>query len=275
MSSGAKRLTLKAEYYQQFDMDFACNVPAEGAGGWAQRDVTLSVDHTAVVVMHAWDTGTREQFPGWHRVVEYIPRADRIVREVFPPLLEAVRRSPLRLFHVVGGSSDYYTDLPGYRRTCELDVPPPNRPAGVAPDETWDAIQQFRQKCVLPGLHNVADIDSGFRSVGFPPEARPLDGEYIASTSEQLLAVCRATGVNHLVYIGFAINGCLVFSPAGMLDMSRYGLICSTLRQAVTAIENKETARHELAKQIALWQVSIMFGLVFDVDRFTTALRNA
>ncbi|SVE24368.1 uncharacterized protein METZ01_LOCUS477222, partial [marine metagenome] len=67
---------VQANYYQQFDADFNLDIPGEGYGGWKRAMINLSLDHTAVVVMHAWDCGKREQYPGWHRAVEYIPRAN-------------------------------------------------------------------------------------------------------------------------------------------------------------------------------------------------------
>lgn len=97
---------MRAWYYQQFDADFARDIPAEGYGGWKRAELPIRKAATALVVMHAWDTGTREQFPGWHRAVEYIPRADQILRDVFPPLLAAVRAAGWPIFHVVSGSSD-------------------------------------------------------------------------------------------------------------------------------------------------------------------------
>lgn len=49
---------------------------------------------------------------------------------------------------------------------------------------------------------------------------------------------------------------CLQNSPGGMIDMARYGIMRSVLRDAVTAVENKETAEDELAKEIALWLIA-------------------
>ena len=92
--------------------------------------------------------------------------------------------------------------------------------------------------------------------------------------SHQLNAVCREKGIWHLVYIGFAINWCLLASPGGMIDMSRMGYVCSTIRQATTAVENKETCSEEWAKEVALWRVALMFGYVFDVDPFVAALQG-
>ena len=99
-----------------------------------------------------------------------------------------------------------------------------------------------------------------------------MGDEGIAENAPQLLALCKHHGVNHLIYAGFAINWCLLLSPGGMADMSKHGIMCSALRQAVTAVENRETARHELCKEIALWRVALAFGYVFDVEDFVRSI---
>ena len=266
-------IRLPVSSYQQFDADFACDVPGEGYAGWQQAEVELDLSRTAIAVMHAWDAGTREQYPGWHRAVEYIPRAQAIAAAVFPPLLHAARQHRLNLFHVVGGG-DYYKDYPGYRRASGLaGSQPPLEQA--ASDPSLEALQRFRARHVFVGTHNQADVDAGFRRLDFAPEARPAGDEGIAENAAQLFAWCKAAGVNHLIDAGFAINWCLLMSPGGMLDMSRRGVMCSVFRQAVTAVENKESARGELHKEEALWRVSLAFGFVFDVGAFLNALRAA
>lgn len=269
--SPATSVWLPVSYYAQFDADFTRDVPAEGFGGWQQAEVEFSLRHTAVVLMHAWDTGTRDRYPGWHRAVEYIPRADQICQTVLPPLLAAVRASPLPLFHVVGGG-DYYRRHPGYLHTARLAGPAPAPPAAVATDPSLERLRRFRRDQVFPGAANQQDVARGVTDLGFAAGAEPLAGEAIAEDSHQLLALCRQTGVNHLLYAGFAINWCLLLSPGGMAEMSRHGLMCSVLRQAVTAVENKETARHELAKELALWRIAVEFGFVVEVDELCAAL---
>ena len=263
-------LRLRAHYYQQFDADTARDVPAEGCGGWKRAEVELSRKHTALVVMHAWETGTMEQWPGWRRAVEYHPRALKILAEVFPRLLTAVREVALPVFHVVGGK-DYYSHLPGYRRAVQL--------AGAAPvvepatkDASYLALEKFRGQNVFVGAHNQADVDAGFAQLDFAPQARPVGDEGIAENAHQLAALCRAHGVNHLIYVGFAINWCLLMAPGGMVDLRRYGVICSTIREAVTAVENAETARGEWEKKQALWRVAVEFGFVFELEDFLAAL---
>jgi hypothetical protein len=150
------------------------------------------------------------------------------------------------------------------------DSPPPPEP--IKTDPCLDRLRRFRAENVFVGARNAADAKAGSARVDFAPQARPRDDEGVAEDSRQIFALCKHFGVNHLVYAGFAINWCLLMSPGGMLEMSRHGIMCSALRQAVTAVENKETARHELAKELGLWRVAVAFGFVFDVDDFISAL---
>lgn len=263
--------TLDAQYYQQFDADLTAEVPGEGYGGWQTAQLDIAREHTAVVIMHAWDTGTAAAYPGWHRAVEYMARAKAIGEQVFPGLLAAVRASDLPLIHVVGGGA-YYQDCPGYERAVELAGPPEARPEQLAADPVLERLRAFRREQVFVGTHNEPDVKRGFAAVDFMPQARPVGTEGVAENSQQLTALCREAGINHLIYAGFAINWCLLLSPGGMAEMSQRGVMCSALRQAVTAVENKETARNELCKEIGLWRVTLAFGFVFDVDDFIQAI---
>jgi hypothetical protein len=264
-------MRLNADYYQQFDADLRLEVPGEGYGGWRKAEIEISREHTAVVVMHAWNAGTPEQFPGWYRCVEYLPRAAAIARTVLPPLLEAVRSNGMQLFHVVGGG-DYYSNYPGYKRGVQLAGPPAVQREQIKLDPALERLRQFRAENVFVGKHNHADVQRAFATLDFAAEAKPHGEEGIAANAEQLFALCKFHGINHLIYAGFAINWCLLLSPGGMHDMHRHGIMCSALRQAVTAVENKETAGNQLAKELALWRVALAFGFVFDVDCFIKAL---
>jgi nicotinamidase-related amidase len=265
-------VSIPAGYYQQFDADYSLETPGQGYGGWQRSEIKIDTLHTAFVVMHAWDTGNQEEYAGWHRAVEYFPRAEKICREVFPPLLQAIRSADMNLFHVVGGGS-YHRDHPGYRRAVELAGPEPDAVERVGSDPVYEELNRFRVEHVFPGGHNTGDIDRGFARVDFAPQARPEPEEGVAENGRQLAALCRAHGINHLIYMGFAINWCLLMSPGGMLDMRRYGVICSSIRQAVTAVENRETARTEAGKELALWRVALAFGFVFELDDILRMLK--
>jgi len=270
----SRKLKVPASYYQQFNADYTREVPAESFGGWKKAEIELAPDHTALVVMHAWDTGTEEQWPGWRRCVEYYPRARKILEAIFPPLLNAVRKSPLPVFHVVDrGLHDFYSHLPNYKKTVELAGPSPDYPQ-VMKDPLWEKMESLRADCVFPGSHNKPDITEGSRTMDFAETARPAADEPLAENGHQLACLCHAREINHLIYIGFAVNWCLLMSPGGMVDMRRYGLLCSTIREAVTAVENAETAREEREKAQALWRTSLNFGFVFAMNEFIDGLRG-
>lgn len=267
-------MRLPARLYQQFDADVRLPVPASTYGGWKQVEAELDPQRTAVVVMHAWDCGRPDEYPGWRRTVEYHGRAEKILAGVFPRLLAAVRASRLPLFHVVGGDRDYYRHLPGYQRAVRLAGASPAL-RQLPPSDSLQRLQQLRGEVGFPGNRNRADIAAGFARLDFAPAARPLGDEGIAEDGHQLAALCADQGINHLVYVGFAINWCLLMSPGGMVDLRRHGCLCSTIAEAVTAVENRETAAEEREKQQALWRVALEFGFVFGLEDFLAALPRA
>jgi len=266
-------LRLPAWIYQQFDADYRLSVPGEGYGGWNTVEVELPLERTALISMHAWGGAPVGQFPGWERCVEYRPRSFEIMRTQFPPLLQAARKAGLPLIHVVGGGP-YYRDHAGFQKTVKLmeSVVPPTPEPGAPADPVIDHLRETKQRHSFVGTHNLADVNEGFKTLDFGSGAEPVDGEYITEDAGQLNAVCRHLGVSHLIYIGFAINWCLLMSPGGMVDMSRKGYFCSAIRQAVTAVENKESARTEAHKEEGLWRTALAFGMVFDADDIIGAL---
>lgn len=266
-------ISLLDYYYQQFDADYTLDVPAEGYGGWKSGRIDIDPSRTAVVLMHAWDVGTRDRFPGLYRACDEIPRTGTICRTVLPGLLAAVRAAGLTLFHVVDGAG-YFEHYPGWQRAVALagaDGPP--LPQAEA-DEAARGIRRFRSDHVFVGAHNMQDTIAADAHKRFAAEAEPQGDEGIARNAAQLFALCREAGINHLIYAGFNIDWCLLMSAGGMIDMARRGFVCSAFRQAVTAVENRETARRELCKEIGLWRVSVQFGCVFDVPDFVESIRG-
>ena len=266
-------LSLPARYYQQFNADYDLAVPGEGYGGWQTAKLDFAWERTAVVCMHAWNIEPYAKDPTGYHECEYLPRADAISNNVLPGLLCAIRQSGFKLFHVVGRSG-YYEELPGYKQAVALAGPDNSVVLRVEPDPTLDQLRRFRYENVWPGTPNIARYEAGFGKTDFHPQARPVGDEGVAANGHQLAALCRAAGVNHLIYTGFAIGACLLSSPGGMLDMQRRGALCSVLQEATTAVESKETARQELVKQMELWRVALSFGFVFSVNDFVAALRG-
>jgi hypothetical protein len=126
----------------------------------------------------------------------------------------------------------------------------------------------FRSEHVFVGRNIQVDVRSGTARLDFALQARPRADEDIAEDTRRLFGLCERFRVDHPICAGFAINWCLFMSRAGMLEMSRHGVMCSALRRAVTPVENNETARRELWKDIALGRVALAFGSGFDMADF-------
>jgi len=252
-------------YYQQFDADYSLDYPGEGYGGWKKADLPINPEKTAIVLMHAWDTGTMEEYPGWYRAVEYLPRAKFICDNLLPGFLKKVRSSSIKLFHVAS-SNQILEKYPGYFKTLKICGEDKFTYEQIESDDTIEKLRRFRSDNVFVGTHNKKDVARGQKSLDFYPTARPMDDEEIAYTSEQLFKLCKYYNINHLIYTGFAINACLTVSPGGFVDMSRHGIMCSAIRQLVTAVENKESCHNEAHKDYGLWYITILSGFVYDME---------
>ena len=113
------------------------------------------------------------------------------------------------------------------------------------------------------GFDGIINSDTG------PIEMMPWGAEHLSI--EQRYQKTLQAGIN--LYSGTADPTKLLATiRSGMVDMSRRGLICSAVRDAVTAVENGDTARAGLAKAIGLWRVSVAFGFVFDSADLAAAL---
>lgn len=264
--------TIKTLYYQHYDADHSLDVPAEAYGGWKSGDVDIDLSRMALVVMHAWDPGTLETHNAWWRSVEYLPRAKKILEEVFPPLLGAVRSSPMQVFHVWSGRENCYASSKEHRALSNDDRGAPSQTRSPIPNPRL--LTTWRSDHVFVGRHNVDEVNRCLDELDIAPQAMPKQGESIAVNGQQLHALCLEHDIDHLIYVGFAINWCLLMSPGGMVDMSRYGIICSTIPEAVTAVENKETAREKREKQQALWRVSLEFGFVLPLTELFAAINR-
>jgi hypothetical protein len=263
---------LPTNYYQQFDADYLKEFPGEGYGGWKRKKLELNLDKTAVVLMHAINYGTIEEVPGVFAACEYIPRAYEIGKNVMPSLLKAIRESGMKLFHVAAGPS-YCKDYAGYKKTLEI-AGEKAKFEQVDPDPVIERLREFKRDFGFPGKHNLESYSVMAKIFAFPEEEKPIGDEEIVVDEKQLFKLCKYYGINHLIYIGYNINWCIQFSSAGFMHLYRHGIMCSTIRQAVTAVENKETARSGFGKEIALWTIAVGFGYVYDIDDFVKAIKD-
>jgi nicotinamidase-related amidase len=272
-------MRLTAHFYRYYDADLTAEVPADALLGWDTKTLEVPQNESALACMHFWNFGLDERLPyapdapwaGWYRVQEYFSRAIPITRDVMPPLLRAARAHGLGVIHV--GSGSHILKYPGFAMARDLAGDDPPRPEGAPSSTARDAWFKERNRD-LYGPHNPPNVTYDFAPVDFPPQVKPLDSEPIVVSTHQLNAVCRQRGIWHLIYCGFCVNSCIEDSPGGMVDMRRLGYACSILRDATTAAEYRETARHELCKQVAFCKVSLGSGYVFDSADLIAALED-
>jgi len=250
---------IPAWVYRQYDADYTLEHPGQGYEGWKKINIPINPEHTAIVVMHAWDNGTPETHPALHRVCEYMSRGKQIIDEKFPDFLAKVRAKGFNIIHV-GSLSEYSLEkLPGYIRTKELCPVKPFPHVDV--DETIVKLRQIHTQEAMYG-HNTEEVNRLCSVRDFA--IMPPDDEDVACTSEQLYTLCKKRGINHLIYTGFAVNMCLTASPCGIVDMGRYGMMRSVIRDLTTGVENKESCAEERHKEYGLWYYSILGGFVFE-----------
>ncbi len=202
-------------------------------------------------------------------MAEWASRTVPMIKNNIPPILSAARKANLPIIHVAAFES-YASKYPGYQAAKNLaGDEPPSLPGAVKPSELIPP--DDHKNALLFGKRFVESEKYYTDHIDFPEQAKPLDSEHVVVTTHQLNSVLRERGIWQLIYCGFAINWCLWFMPGGMSDMSRLGYRCSCIREGVTAVENKLSARSELNKEQALWRTSLMFGYIHSSEDFFQA----
>lgn len=244
---------IPAKTYVQRGADYTLEHPGLGFEGWKDVEIPVDPEHTAIILMHAWDMGTQQTQPVSWDMVEYIERANKIIEERFPGFLKKVRASGIRLIHVGAGWEKGFEDLPGYKRVV-AECPPETIERLEVKDEAGKALWQRRLG---------PDDDQLVKELYARDFAlKAQDNEDVVKTSGQLFHLCKKYEISHLIYTGFAVNACLAVSAGGYVDMSRHGVICSIVSDLTTAVENKESCVEERNKEYGLWKYSTV-GFVF------------
>ncbi len=273
---------LKGEYYRHYPAQFSLNTEsARGFHGWGESvDIETPVRETALVMMHIWNVGMTPELAwkpdgpagGVMEMAEWAARTVPIIRNEIPPILAAARAAGIPVVHVAS-SDGYASKYPGYHLALAIaGAEPPSMPKAPRADEM--KAPDDRKNSLIFGPKFPESFEYYWPRIDFPEEAKPLDTEPVVVTTHQLNSVLRDLAAWQLIYCGFAINWCLWFSPGGMSDMSRLGYRCSCIREAVTAVENRESTPGEFNKEQALWRTSLMFGYIHRARDFIRACES-
>ena len=100
---------------------------------------------------------------------------------------------------------------------------------------------------------------------GIDPAIAPTAGDVVVATGAELHAACKARGLLHLIYAGFATNICIRFRDYGLRAMRDRGYSPILLRDATSAIETRAT----------IGSLSLTRAVILDIERwFYTALTD-
>ncbi|OGD19135.1 MAG: hypothetical protein A2W03_05865 [Candidatus Aminicenantes bacterium RBG_16_63_16] len=236
-----------------------------GRQGYGTETFRLDPRKTAVVALHLWDIGSeggpaidKNYFVGMG--VEATTReADRIVREVIKPAVDASRRAGLLVCHVThewigrrdprarkladeeaqeksitvspGGDRRGYEAVPGWRKRIE------ERAYG----------EDFLNKSPLARMSESRAID-----------IRP--GEPYVYQTDLLRGIFKERGIENIIYTGFATDMCVLRADGGIEPMAAESYRVFLMRDATIGVEFLDTFKERRSTEYAIRYFEVHFG---------------
>jgi len=241
-------LRLTGRYYQTIPMDQA---------GYVEETLELDPARTALVALHCWNIGCEDGpaidnrywvgmgFP------ETMAEAERIMRDVIRPALDAARRAGIAVAHVE--AETIARQHP--EALAELDPPPPAGSAANPP-----AAPGWMTAMVARHHGHEYWVDGPSARMDRAAVVAPLPGEIYAFQSGQLDRLLRRRGIENLIYTGFASDMCLLRAPGGIEPMAAYGYRVHLVRDATLGIECPDTFAERLATRWAIRYFETHYG---------------
>jgi nicotinamidase-related amidase len=105
-------------------------------------------------------------------------------------------------------------------------------------------------------------------------ELSPKPGELVTDDLEEIIQFLQKKNITTLIYAGFSTNYCLLFRPAGIVNMNQnYFFNVIAVRDATVAFEMPETLEKEHAKEVSIDIIEFMLGATTTVQDLQTALK--
>ena len=244
------------------------------------------IRETGFVPLHLWNIGfpdgpavPADRFAvgmagGTPKSIEW---EQRVVEEYVKPCLDAAREVGMTVFHVepdliannypISNLEWKPTDIPPYPEKWgnlpedEDAEGPQSLVRDDDPESHWtDAIPGWsKQRAEMvhgPGYREW----EGYQTMGIITSCKPVAGEYVIKTTQQFDRICRKLGIVNLIYVGFSTQGCVLFSPGAISEMSLRGYRCLLIREATLGIEFPDTVTDRLVTKMATRLVEWKFG---------------
>lgn len=252
-------LDLPSRYYRVYtDPDLPC---VESNFGFVERRLPLPVAQTALVLVDIWST---------HYIDTWLARAQDVTREKVVPLLEAARQMGMTVIH---GPSPFIAKR--YKEEPKAPSAPPTGPdwpprafRGIYRSGEYAAFGRD-QEPRLPGVYKRYETE-----LDISPLTKPIDGEPVIFTGDEMHALLAERRILHLIYAGFAANWCLIGRDYGMVAMNQRGYNLILIRDATTGIEFHDTVATLTATEMTVREIETKQAWSATTDAFVTACRE-
>ena len=230
-----------------------------------QREVSmpLPVAQTALVLVDIWNT---------HFIESWRARAEHVTLTAIVPVLAAARQVGLSIVHAPSVRvAERYPQVQCYRSAAETaPAPPPQWPPEAFRSRTGSYAVYRNPREQAPGrpLH-WAD------RLAMSPHIDVQPGEAVVATGSQLHARLQDRRILHLLYVGFALNWCVLGKDYGIRAMKDRGYNPILLRDATTGVEFPDTLDTLQATELAVREVEQQHGFTASNRDFLAACHAA
>ncbi len=198
----------------------------------AEREFTIPAEQAAVVLVDCWDQ---------HPIESHLERGGQIARERILPTIQACRQTGITVVHAPSpAQARMYPQWTKYASDAELFGS-----ASQSPDWPTPEMRNRQGEYAAFARPSEPRREAWLRDV--LPERKIMDflgpepEDFVIATGDQLHRLCRARGIFHLFYAGFAANICVQRRDYGVWPMIDRGYNIILLRDCTSAIEMAST----------------------------------
>jgi nicotinamidase-related amidase len=248
------KIPLRLRYY-----DFVSPEPlplTEENGRHVELEWEVPVEQVGLVVVDAWNH---------HYLTDTNARNEEVIDKQLAPLVAACRRAGLAVIHA--------PSEPIASKFIGRSVPAPSVTHLWPPEDFLHRRGDYAHYRRPSGPRHEELRRHAASGRDFHPAMRPLAGEAVIGSRDELREVLHRQGILFLLYAGFHNNACILQREFGLWDMRREGYECILVRDAVTGMESAQT-RHNLEQTAqATLMVEMMGGSSVAAADVIAALR--
>ena len=236
-----------------------------GRQGYETETFRLDPRKTAIVALHLWDIGSesgpaidKDYFVGMG--VEATTReADRIVREVIKPAVDAARRAGLLVCHVTHewiGRRD-----PRTRKLADEEAQEKSITVSPVGDRRgYEAVPGWRKRIEERAYGEDFLNKSPLARMS---ESRAIDirpGEPYVYQTDLLRGIFKEKGIENIIYTGFATDMCVLRADGGIEPMAAESYRVFLMRDATIGVEFLDTFKERRSTEYAIRYFEVHFG---------------